>query len=251
MAMHAPYSRQAMPMQRGYSDPRRSPPNSHASSSPTIHPGSPYYHQHQHLDNAPPARSDSYTPYSTSPPTAQREGDFTSYAKRRKTTSALSAPFQRPQIQHHAATAPTAPYSRPSPYPYPSASPSMGGSGRLTPSSAGPTELDSWQWSFFPDQRNEDRGGNVSRLATKSSADLSSGSTAARTTKQSGRHQRKRSAGCLNCHTVWSPTWRKDAQGSMRCECYISMTKDRNPDDLPQQATLADCISLLEDKSDQ
>lgn len=50
--------------------------------------------------------------------------------------------------------------------------------------------------------------------------------------KQNGRHQRKRSAGCLNCHTVWSPTWRKDGQGNMRCNAcglYLAARGQERP----------------------
>lgn len=127
---------------------------------------------------------------------AQRERD-SSFAKRRKTTS-------HPQL-----TLQSSSHDR------------MNGtiSSRLppTPMSATPSlDSDSWQWSYFPDQRSDSH-----RASIKTPSEIT-GATA-RASKPSSRHQRKRSAGCLNCHTIWSPTWRKDSQGLMRCENQLPL----------------------------
>lgn len=87
--------------------------------------------------------------------------------------------------------------------------------GRLPPStSARSSPAESWQWSHFPDRQGR-LGGQTSFEAPVSAP------VPTRTAKQSVRQQRKRSAGCLNCLTIWSPTWRKDSQGLMRCECPV------------------------------
>lgn len=169
-----------------------------SAHSPLLHPAINMqrgYSNEPSYPHHPPShwRADPSNPYQQyDAMMAQRERD-SSFAKRLKTTSHPQLTLQSPSYDRTNGSVPSH-HLPPTPM---SATPSL--------------DSESWQWSYFPDQRSDQH-----RASLKTPSDVNG--TPAKSSKPTSRHQRKGSAGCLNCHTIWSPTWRKDSQGLMRCE---------------------------------